>query len=110
MLYLTRGIPSYILWHTMSYAVVTTKIDPRTKKEAMETAQALGMPLSVVIKAFLKQFIRTKSVAFSADDEVPNDYLKSLMRQAEKDLKAGKTSPAFDNARDAIAYLEKQGI
>ena len=94
----------------MSYEVVTTKVDLQTKKEAMETAQALGMPLSVVIKAFLKQFIRTKSVTFSTSREEPNAYLKNLMRQAEKDLKAGKTSPAFDNAKDAIAFLEKQGI
>lgn len=91
----------------MSYAVVTTKLDPQTKKEAQETAEKLGMPLSVVIKAFLKHFIRTKSVEFSARDEEPNEYLKSIMKQAEKDLKAGKASPVFDNAKDAIAWLHR---
>lgn len=91
----------------MSYAVVTTKIDPQTKKQAQETAERLGMPLSVVIKAFLKHFVRTKSIEFSARDEVPNEYLKSIMRQAEKDLKEGKASPAFDNAKDAIAWLHR---
>lgn len=91
----------------MSYAVVTTKIDPQTKKQAQETAERLGMPLSVVIKAFLKHFVRTKSIEFSARDEVPNEYLKSIMRQAEKDLKEGKASPVFDNAKDAIAWLHR---
>ena len=94
----------------MSYAVVTTKLDPQTKKEAQKAAEELGMPLSVVIKAFLKQFIRTKTVTFSARDEVPNEYLKNLMLQADKDLKEGKTSPTFDNAKDALAFLDKQGI
>lgn len=91
----------------MSYAVITTKVDPQTKKEAQETAERLGMPLSVVIKAFLKHFVRTKSIEFSARDEVPNEYLRSIMRQAEKDLKEGKASPVFDNVKDAIAWLHR---
>ncbi len=91
----------------MNYAVITIKIDPQTKKEAMETAENLGMPLSVVIKAFLKQFIRTKSVEFSARDEEPNEYLKSIMKQAEENWKKGKHSPVFNNAEDAIAWLHK---
>lgn len=94
----------------MNTAVVTTKIDPQTKKAAMETAAELGLPLSVVIKAFLKQFIRTKSVSFSAEDEIPNEYLKGLIRQAEDDLKAGKASPSFRTGKEAVAYLDKLGI
>lgn len=94
----------------MSYAVITTKIDPQTKKEAQKTAEALGMPLSVVIKAFLKQFIKTKTVEFSARDEEPSEYLKNAIRQAEKDWKAGKASPAFKTGKEALAWLEKQGI
>lgn len=94
----------------MNTAVVITKIDPQTKKEAMRTAESLGMPLSVIIKAFLKQFIKTKSVSFSLEDEIPNDYLKNLIRQAEEDLKAGKASPTFRTGKEAVAYLEKLGI
>jgi addiction module RelB/DinJ family antitoxin len=94
----------------MNTAVITTKIDPQTKVQAMKTADELGMPLSVVIKAFLKQFIRTKSLSFSAQEEIPNEYLQDLMRQAEEDLSAGKASPTFDNGKDAVAYLKKLGI
>jgi len=94
----------------MNTAVITTKIDPQTKLQAMKTADELGMPLSVVIKAFLKQFIRTKSLSFSAQEEIPNKYLQDLMRQAEEDLRAGKASPTFKNGKDAVAYLKKLGI
>ncbi len=94
----------------MSYTVVATKIDPQTKKEAMETAKELGMPLSVVIKGFLKQFIRTKTITFSARDEEPSEYLKNAISQAEKDWMAGKTSPSFKTGEEAVAWLEKQGI
>lgn len=94
----------------MSYAVVAAKVDPQTKKEAQKTAERLGMPLSVVIKAFLKQFIRTQSVSFGIQDEEPSEYLKNAIRQAQKDWKAGKTSPAFKTGEEAVAWLEKQGI
>lgn len=94
----------------MDYAVVTTKIDPQTKREAMRTADDLGLPLSVVIKAFLKQFIRTKSVTFGVSAEEPSEYLRDIITQAEKNLRAGKHSPTFNTGEEAIAYLKKQGI
>lgn len=54
-LLLTDSYPLDILGITMSYTVVATKVDPQTKKKAQQTADELGVPLSVVIKAFLKQ-------------------------------------------------------
>lgn len=94
----------------MNYTIVTAKVDPKTKKEAMATAQSLGVPLSLVIKAFLKQFIRTKTVTFSARDEQPSKYLINSIKQAEKDIKEGNVSPAFKTGKEAVDWLEKQGI
>ena len=94
----------------MSYTVVSAKIDPQTKKAAMATADELGMPLSVVIKAFLKQFIRTKTVTFSAAGEKPSKYLLQAIKQAKEDLKTGKASPTFNTGKEAIKWLEQQGI
>lgn len=94
----------------MSYTVVSAKIDPQIKKEAMATADALGMPLSVVIKAFLKQFIRTKTITFSIRDEIPNEHLKSVLKQADKNIKQGKHSPVFQTGEETVAWLEKHGI
>ena len=91
----------------MSYSIVSTKVDPQTKKEAMETAAELGMPLSVIIKAFLKQFIRTKSVSFSAYlEEEPSDYMIQELKKSEEDVKAGRVSPSFTNAKDALTWLD----
>lgn len=95
----------------MSYAVVSAKIDPQTKKEAMATAQELGIPLSVVIKGFLKQFIRTKTVTFSArDEEIPNAHTLKMLKIAEENYKKGNTSPAFKTGKEAVKWLEEQGI
>lgn len=76
----------------------------------MKTADDLGLPLSVVIKAFLKQFIRTKSVTFGTHTEDPNKYLRSIIAQAEKNIQAGRHSPTFDTGEEAVAWLEKRGL
>ena len=95
----------------MSYTVVSAKIDPQTKKEAMATASELGVPLSVVIKAFLKQFIRTKSVTFSVrEEEIPNEYFKRTLAKAQKNWKEGKGSPIFHTGEETVKWLEEQGI
>lgn len=94
----------------MNYTVVTAKIDPETKKAAMETAEELGLPLSVVIKAFLKQFVRTKSLELSARNEEPSKYLVQTIRQALEDKKANKASPVFSSGDEAVKWLEQQGV
>lgn len=89
----------------MNTAVVNVKIDPKTKKEAQKVARDLGVSLSSLIKAYLKEIIRTKTVTFSARPEVPSEWLIKTLKQAEADRKAGRVSPTFDNAQDAIAWL-----
>ncbi|MCL4353734.1 type II toxin-antitoxin system RelB/DinJ family antitoxin [Patescibacteria group bacterium] len=95
----------------MNYAVVTTKIDPQTKKQAMATAEELGMPLSVIIKGFLKQFIRTKTITFSAqEEEIPSEYFKQTLAKARKNWEEGKGSPVFHTPEEAVKWLDEQGI
>ena len=74
----------------MNDTVITTKVDLKTKEQATKTAEALGMPLSVVIKALLKQFIRSQSLYVSIDNEEPTASLLSDLRQSEEDKKAGR--------------------
>jgi len=94
----------------MNTAVINIKTDPKVKTDAQKIARQIGVSLSSLINAYLKRFIRTKTVTFSADDEVPNKHTLAIMRQAEKDYKRGNTSPAFKTGEEAVAWLEKQGI
>ncbi|MDO8573565.1 MAG: type II toxin-antitoxin system RelB/DinJ family antitoxin [Candidatus Daviesbacteria bacterium] len=94
----------------MSYAVVTTKVDPEMKKQAQKAAAELGVPLSLIIKGLLKQFIKTKTITFNGLDEEPSEYLIKSIKQAEKNLKAGRHSPVFKTGEEAVAWLEKQGV
>ncbi len=90
----------------MDTAIINIKVKPEEKKQAQEAAEALGMPLSVIIKGFLKQFSRTRTITFSAEMEEPNEYMIESLRKSEEDVKAGKVSPTFTNAKDAIAWLD----
>ena len=94
----------------MNTAVIITKTEPEVKKKAQKLAKDIGISLSSLINAYLKQIIKTKTVSFSASDEEPSEYLKSVIRQAEENYKRGRTSPAFKTGEDAVKWLEKQGI
>lgn len=89
----------------MDTAVVNIKLKPEEKKQAQEAAEALGMPLSVIIKGFLKQFSRTKTITFSAEE--PSKYLIESLRQSEKDVKAGRVV-SFATGKEALDYLDAE--
>ena len=93
----------------MNTAVINIKTEPETKKRAQQLASEIGVSLSSLINAYLKELIRTKKVEFSAGEE-PSDYLIKVIKKAEENYRKGNTSPAFTNAKDAIKYLEDQGI
>jgi len=94
----------------MNTAVINIKTQPETKAKAQEIARQIGVSLSSLLNAYLKQFIKTKTVTFNADDEILNKRTLAIMKQAEENRKQGKGSPIFDNAEDSIKWLEKQGI
>ncbi len=94
----------------MNTQVITIKVDPATKKEAQHIASDLGLSLSAVLKGFLKQFIRTKTIKFTTAGDEPSEYLIKTIKQAEKDRKAGKASPIFKTGEEAVKWLEEQGI
>lgn len=96
----------YTLWY-MQRAIVNVKVNPITKKRAQKIAEQLGLSLSALVNAFLTDLIKTKKVTFHAD-EVPTPRVAKILRQAEKDRKAGKGSPLFYTAEEAIKFLDEQ--
>jgi DNA-damage-inducible protein J len=84
------------------------KIEPSIKREAQETAEELGLSLSAVLKALLKQFIRTKRLSVGADiPEIPNAYLRQSLEESEEDIKAGRVV-SFASAKEALEYLDQE--
>jgi addiction module RelB/DinJ family antitoxin len=93
----------------MYNAVINIKTEIETKKKAKYLASELGVSLSALINAYLKQIVRAKKVELSID-ETPSDYLITIMKKAEENLKHGKTSPVFRTGEEAVKWLEKQGV
>lgn len=87
----------------MNSAVVNIKIEPQVKREAQKLAEKLGLPLSALIKSYLKQIIRAQEVVLTVSEE-PTEYLLKSLKEAEADVKAGRVT-SFDNAKDATAWL-----
>lgn len=69
--------------------VINIKVDKDIKEKASRTARQMGLPLSTVVNAFLRQFITERSVTFSIPLK-PTKWLQKLLRETEKDWENGK--------------------
>ena len=89
----------------MNTAVINIKTNPIIKAKAQEVAEELGFSLSSLINGYLKHLVKTKSVHFTTSEE-PSDWLINILKENEKDKKAGKLI-SFKNFEDEMAYLDK---
>ena len=90
----------------MNVTTIHIKTDTKTRIEAKRVAEEFGLTLTSLVNALLKQITRTKQLYLSVEKEEPTEYFKQLMAKADDDIKAGRVSPSFDNAKDAAAWLD----
>lgn len=91
----------------MNNAVINVKVSPDLKAQAQNLAEEFGLSLSSLVNACLKQIVRTRSVKFDAIEE-PSEYMLKALERSKKDIKAGRVSPTFDNAKDATKWLNSR--
>ncbi|MEK7555902.1 MAG: type II toxin-antitoxin system RelB/DinJ family antitoxin [Patescibacteria group bacterium] len=88
--------------------MINIKADKEVKESAQRVAAELGLPLSTVINAYLKEFIRERSVRFSIEPQLRPEVEK-MLKQASKDYKIGKNIVGpFDNVKDLMKSLESK--
>lgn len=88
--------------------VIHVKTDPEVKENAQKLAKKLGLTLSDIINASLRNFIRTREIVFSDVPRMTPEFEKKL-EKIEDDIKHGRNlSPAFETMDEATRYLEKQ--
>lgn len=90
----------------MNVTSLHIKLEKDIKKEAQKTAEELGLSLSAVMKALLKQFIRTKSLSVSVDEK-PSLYMIDALKSSDSEYKKDKTSPSFSDPKDSFSWLDK---
>jgi len=86
--------------------VLNIKTDKEVKVQAQKIAKEIGVPLSTVVNAYLKEFIRSSSITFTTIPRL-NKEVVALFEEAEKESLQDrkKNSPRFDNSEDTISYL-----
>ena len=90
----------------MNTAVINIKTDVKIKSQAQKIASDLGFSLSALINGYLNQLIKTKTVHFSATEEIPSEFMIQALRESEEDRKK-KRFKSFDSADKALEYLDK---
>ena len=69
------------------------KLDKGLREEAKRTAQELGIPLTTVVAAYLKQFVRERKITISLDPTPTKAKLalfERISREMDKEIKTPK--------------------
>lgn len=90
----------------MNVTSIHVKIDSDIKAQAQKTAEELGFSLSAVMKALLKQFIRTQHLSVGMGEE-PSAYMIRALKKSKREYIDGNTSPSFVNVKDSFKWLDK---
>lgn len=89
--------------------VLNVKISKELKKQAQETAKALGLPMSTLVSASLRDVVARRSITISDTPRIRPEVEAELLEMSRQ-YKAGTldVSPLFDNVQDSIAWLRKE--
>jgi len=88
--------------------VIHIKADKEVKENAAKVARELGLNLSDVINASLRNFIRTREIVFSNTPQMTPE-LEKLLDKVEEDIKHNRNlSPKFESAKEAINWLKSK--
>lgn len=86
--------------------VIHIRADKEVKKNAAEAAKELGLSLSDVINAALRNFIRTREVIFSNTPQMTTE-LEKFLGKVDEDIKHKRNLVGpFYSAKEANKYLD----
>lgn len=69
--------------------IIHVKTDRRVKAHAQEMAERLGLSLSAIVNAYLRQLIRTGEVRFTTAPRMSPE-LERLLGKVESDIRRGR--------------------
>ena len=88
---------------------VIIKVDSDVKKSVQKRARRMGLTLSAVMNAYLREFMRSDEVKFSLEPQELRPEVGRLLKRASADFRKGKNiSPLFTNTKDMLDYLHSQ--
>jgi antitoxin component of RelBE/YafQ-DinJ toxin-antitoxin module len=91
----------------MVKTLMSIKIDADTKKKAQRKAKYIGMPLSTIVNAYIKDFVRSPTVTFPAEPNRLKPEVENDLIEAYEDYKKGRNVVGpFSNAEAMDKYLD----
>ena len=90
----------------MDKTILNVKTDRDVKAGAQDVARHLGLPLSTIVNAFLKEFIRERRIEFSLEPQLRPEIARLLKKASEDYKKKRNISPAFTTSNEMDTYLD----
>lgn len=87
--------------------VISVRTNKIIKNAAQEVADSIGISLSSLINAYLKQIAVTRRVEFFAAEKM-TPKMEKLIGQVEREIARGEVSAPFDTVDDFIKDLNKK--
>lgn len=89
----------------MKTTVINVKTDKGVKRRAQKVAEELGLSLSTVINAYLRQFIRNKEIHLSVAPRMSAE-LEEFLGEVEEDIRKKRNfSPVFSSGEEMDRWL-----
>lgn len=83
-------------------AVINLKTDPKLKRDAQELADTLGVSLSQVLNAALKNFTATREFRV-VEGYTPTSWLENVLTKS----KGNDGDVSFESVEDAADFISK---
>lgn len=84
--------------------VINIKTDKKIKHQAQKVASDLGLSLSGVINAYLRQFVRNQTLFVSRKYDEPSELLINAVESARQERKNGKAH-TFKKPDEAVNFI-----
>jgi antitoxin component of RelBE/YafQ-DinJ toxin-antitoxin module len=94
--------------NNLDKTIINFKVSKSLKREAQELADELGVPLTTVITANLKEFVRSRSLTVSAFPRLKPEIEKELgeaIADYKKDKNISKTYAKPDDVASHLSAL-----
>jgi antitoxin component of RelBE/YafQ-DinJ toxin-antitoxin module len=86
-------------------SMLNVKMDREVKEGVQEFAREVGMPVSTIINAYLRQILRTRTLTISVPPTM-TPYLERTIATARRDYKKKKNlSPILSTPEDVSRYF-----
>lgn len=85
--------------------VLNVKTDQDIKAKAQRLAEHIGVPLSTVVNAYLKEFVSSGEFRLSREPQLKPEVARRIAQSVQEARTRKNVSPRFANADKAIAYL-----